>query len=134
MRPSDEVDEALTYASLSPAEPGKYDLDDASIDVRLNGMLGGTKITATQAGQLSFSIVVEDQRVSVHLPQDNGSICYDADIADATDLRVVHDKGILEIFADGGAVCGTRRNYMNVRPDHLLIQSRSHVEAFRGST
>ncbi|MBX5219754.1 MULTISPECIES: GH32 C-terminal domain-containing protein [unclassified Rhizobium] len=132
MRPADEVEEALTHAPLSSAEPGRYVLDDASIDIRLNGTLDGTRITATEAGQLSFSIVVEDQSISVQLPQDDGSIRYAAAIAGATDLRVIHDKGIVEIFADGGAVCGTRRNYLNVRPDDLVILSKAHVSVFSG--
>lgn len=132
MRPSDEVNAVLTFSSLFPEEPCKYVLDDALIDIRLNGMLDGTTIAATQAGQLSFSIAVKDQQVSVHLPQDDGAIRYAASIPDATDLRVIHDKGILEVFSDGGAVCGTRRNYINVRPDYLVIRSRSKVEAFRG--
>ncbi|WP_345774763.1 GH32 C-terminal domain-containing protein [Rhizobium sp. BC49] len=98
----------------------------------MNGMLDGTRITATEAGQLSFSIVVEDQSVSVQLPQDDGSIRYAAAVADAADLRVIHDKGILEIFADGGAVCGTRRNYLNIRLDKLVILSKAHMSIFSG--
>ena len=132
MRPAEEVDVALGQASLPPAEPGKYVLDDRPIDIRLNGVLEGSRITATQAGQMSFSIVVDAKRISVHLQQDDGSIQYAATVADATDLRIMHDKGILEIFADGGAVCGTRRNYSNTCPDAIVIQSKSVISVFTG--
>lgn len=128
MRPTDEVSAALTSLPLAPSEPCKYVLSDALIDVRLNGLLDGTKITATQAGQLSFSIAVEGSQVWVHLPQDDGSIRYAALLSETTDLRVIHDKGIVEIFADGGAVCGTRRNYVNIRPDQLVIRSSARVD------
>lgn len=130
MKPSAELDETLAHSPLQPAEPGQYLLADTPIDIRLDGVLDGTKVTATQADQVSFSISVEGQHLSAYLPQDDGSIRYTADVAGATDLRIIHDRGILEIFADGGAVCGTRRSYLNARPDMLVVQSQSRVSVF----
>lgn len=133
MNPAAELDETLAHSPLHPAEPGQHVLADTPIDIRLNDILDGTKVTATQADQVSFSVSVEGQRLSAYLPQDDGSIRYTADVAGATDLRIIHDQGILEIFADGGAVCGTRRSYLNARPDRLLVQSQSRVSVFSGN-
>ena len=40
----------------------------------------------------------------------------------------MHDSGIIEVFADGGAICGTRRNYTNAAPDKLVVKSKADVK------
>ncbi|WP_202530525.1 glycoside hydrolase family 32 protein [Maritimibacter harenae] len=113
---------------------GAAALPDAPFDLVLTGGLEGARITATQAGGTSFEVGVTDGVLWVRLPQDDGRIRYDARIAPEADLRVVHDRGIIEIFADGGAVCGTRRNYKHTSPDALTVTTNgratiSHPEA-----
>ena len=93
----------------------------------LDGPLNETTITATQKGALSFEIRVKEGILSIRLPQDDGSIHYGADIGPAKDLRIIHDRGIVEVFASDGAICGTRRNYSHIAPDELRIRTSSKV-------
>jgi beta-fructofuranosidase len=108
-----------------------FPLPDAPIEIRLDGPLEGTSISATQQGRPSFSICVKDGTISVSLPQDDGSIQYESTLAQASNLRFIYDRGIVEIFADQGAICGTRRSYLDAQPDRLAIQSGSSVGVCR---
>ena len=76
-----------------------------------------------KGNDLSFEIIVSGGYLSVRLPQDDGKIRYEAECALATDLRIVYDRGILEVFADNGAICGTRRSYTNFAPDKVVVTS-----------
>lgn len=123
MSPVAELDAAWP-ANPVPSEPdGSFALIDAPFDLRLNGDLDGTRVVATQQGAPSFEVLVSGGRLSIRLPQDDGNILYEAPLASASDLRILHDRGILEVFADGGAVCGTRRSYINVVPDRVGVTS-----------
>jgi beta-fructofuranosidase len=130
MRPVSELDAACLTFPVAIDRNAGVALDDVPLDLRLTGSLEGTRISATQGGQLSFEIAVSGGRVSVRLLQDDGSIRYDAPCASVTDLRVVYDRGIIEIFADNGAICGTRRNYSNVSPDSLGVTSQAQIALF----
>jgi len=119
MNPVPELDTAWP---ATPAETGAIP-QDAPFDLQLTGPLDGTTIRASQAGAVSFKISVSNSVLSVTLPQDDGAIRYTADIGGAQDLRVIHDRGIIEIFAKGGAICGTRRNYRNIAPDRVDVNT-----------
>ncbi|KAA9010009.1 GH32 C-terminal domain-containing protein [Histidinibacterium aquaticum] len=123
----DEIAEACPAQTI-PGEPGGgFHLPDAPIDLSLTGSLDGTRIVATQDGDDSFVISVENGVLSVRVPCDDGEITYSAEIPGARDLRVLHDRGILEIFADNGSVCGTRRSYDNVSPDRLQVETSANL-------
>lgn len=129
MRPAAELDAAWPSSPLNPVSDGIYKLGEAPLDLTLDGPLAGTTITATQDGALSFEVRVDAGILSTRLPQDDGSIRYSADIGFAKDLRIIHDRGIVEVFAADGAVCGTRRNYTKIAPDQLLVRTISEVSA-----
>ena len=130
MAPVPEFDTARPARPLSAGRTGSHALGDLPADLRLIGELEGTRITAMQGGALSFEVSVTGGLLTVRLPQDDGRIRYAADISRATDLRIIHDSGILEIFADQGAVCGTRRSYANVAPDRVEIATTARVDLF----
>lgn len=119
MTPVAELDAAWPADALKPES--ETDLKDAPFDLQLTGSLEGTTIRASQLGSLSFEISVSENILRVTLPQDDGSIRYHADVTGARDLRVFHDRGVLEIFAKNGAICGTRRSYQLIAPDKLDI-------------
>ena len=119
MTPVAELDAAWPTDVLQPES--ETDLKDAPFDLRLTGPLEGTTVRASQSGSLSFEISVSDNILNVTLPQDDGSIRYHADVTGAQDLRVFHDRGVIEIFAKSGAICGTRRSYQNIAPDKLDV-------------
>lgn len=123
MTPAIEVDEHYAAIPIPQNEAGDYSLPNAPVEIRLSGGLDGTSLSATQDGDLAFEISVADNVLSIRLAQDDGSIQYVAKLEEGSDLRVFHDCGIIEIFADGGAICGTRRGYINTKPDRLEISS-----------
>ena len=102
---------------------GSFALADLPFELALAGDLDGTRIVATQKGAPAFELLVTDGRLAVRLPQDDGAIVYEAPLTSAADLRILHDRGIIEVFAGHGAICGTRRNYTNVAPDKVVVTS-----------
>ncbi|WP_432256407.1 glycoside hydrolase family 32 protein [Limimaricola sp. AA108-03] len=124
MLPVSELDTAWP-ASPARAAAGVI-TQGAPFELQLTGPLNGTVIRATQSGSTSFEITVSDDVLSVLLPQDDGGIFYRVDIDGAQDVRVFHDRGIIEIFAKGGTICGTRRNYHNTAPDKLDVTTNAN--------
>jgi beta-fructofuranosidase len=122
-----EFDTTDFRAVLASDGSHNFELSKATFKISLDGQLDQTHITATQNGALCFEVKIEQGVISVRLPQDDGSISYRAHIGRAVDLRLVHDCGIVEIFLDGGAICGTRRSYANVSPDSLAILSNASI-------
>lgn len=127
MQVVEEIDTAWPGQPVEPEDDMSFVLEDAPIDLQLDGALDGATIHATQGGALSFEVVVACTTLSVKLPQDDGSIRYHADIADAKDLRILHDRGIIEIFAANGAICGTRRSYTNTTPDRVEVRTKANT-------
>jgi beta-fructofuranosidase len=123
MLPTIEVDDHFAADPIVEDQSGKFSLPMAPIEIRLSGALEGSKVVATQGGELAFEVGVAGGILSIRLAQDDGSIHYVAELGDGNDLRLFHDRGIVEIFADGGTVCGTRRGYANINPDYLEISS-----------
>lgn len=123
MQPVTELDSAWHAHPLAREQNGSFALNDAPFDLRMMGSLDGTRIVAMKGNDLSFEIIVSGGYLSVRLPQDDGKIRYEAECALATDLRIVYDRGILEVFADNGAICGTRRSYTNFAPDKVVVTS-----------
>jgi beta-fructofuranosidase len=123
MLPVVELDIAWPAKAVPEAPDGAFALDDAPFELELTGELEGTQIVATQAGAPSFEVLITDGRLAIRLPQDDGRIVYEAPLGAARDLRIFHDRGIIEVFADHGATCGTRRNYSNVAPDRVEVSS-----------
>ncbi|MBX5043928.1 glycoside hydrolase family 32 protein [Rhizobium lentis] len=130
MLPAIEVDERYVAIPVAPDRSGDYALPSAPIEIRLSGPLQGSKLVATEGGELAFEVSVAGDILSIRLAQDDGSIRYVAELGGGKDLRLFHDRGIVEIFADGGAVCGTRRGYANIEPDRLEISSSASAQVF----
>jgi len=130
MLPALEVDEHYAAIPIIQDQGGDYSLPSAPVEIRLSGPLNGTKLVATQNGKLAFEVSVADGILSIRLAQDNGSIQYVAELDGGKNLRLFHDRGIIEIFADDGAVCGTRRGYANIEPDQLGVSSSASAQVF----
>ena len=123
MLPVIELEQTAAFISQSGADSGTYCLPDTPFAISLSGKIEGTTILATQAGKPSFNIIIQGGLISIVLSQDDGKKKYTARALDPRDLTIVHDRGIIEIFVDRGAICGTRRNYTNVKPDEIRIDS-----------
>jgi len=130
MQPVREMESAWCSDLQEAADDGGFNLCDAPFDLRLNGNLDGTTVVATEGRDLTFEIVVFNGTISVRLPQDDGKISYAAGCGSASDLRVVYDRGIIEVFVGSGAICGTRRTYQSVTPDRLAVKSEARFSLF----
>jgi beta-fructofuranosidase len=130
MQPARELEMAWPARALCLGPDGNFSLKNHPIDICLKGPLDGTRITATQGATLSFEVAVSNARLSIRLAQDDGRIAYEAPLTSATDLRVIYDRGVIELFAAEGVVCGTRRSYDNIAPDRLNILSASTIMVF----
>lgn len=122
MKPVKEAEAAFHDVVIDARQAGNYALPASPVDIRVSGNLTDIKIVATQSGELSFAVFIVDKQISVHLPQDDGSIRYGVATTDLIDLRIIHDRGVVEIFANGGTVAGTRRSYMNITPDAISVE------------
>lgn len=127
MLPVAELDATWPAVPLSSEVDGSFALHGAPLDLNLSGDLEGTRIVASQQGAPSFEVQVSAGRLSVRLPQDDGKIRYEAELVTAADLRILFDRGIIEVFADNGAICGTRRSYGNVAPDRVEVISAAKL-------
>jgi beta-fructofuranosidase len=127
LRVAEEFEAAVRREMLTPAQDDGYAIGSYPFEARLSGPLEGTTIRASEADRLSFEVTVRDGVISIRLEQDDGSIRYAARLDTADDVMVIYDTGIVEVFADGGRICGTRRGYANTSPDHLRISSVAKV-------
>jgi beta-fructofuranosidase len=127
MQPAVELDAVWPAEEIAPQPDGGFLLGDLPIEIGLVGSLEGTSVLATEDGIRCFEIAVSGGRLSIRLPQDDGNILYETVFQGATDLRVIHDRGIIEVFGDGGAVCGTRRGYAGIAPNKIVVVSDAKV-------
>lgn len=127
MNVADEFEAAICRETLTLSPEGSYVPGGHPFEACLSGPLEGTVIEASEAGRLSFELTVNDGAISVRLEQDDGSIRYTARLDAADDIRVIYDTGIVEVFAEGGTICGTRRSYANTSPDRVRISSLAKV-------
>ncbi len=84
---------------------------EGTCELSLSGALDGLSIVARGPGDAACTIAHEDGRLVVRAPEDDGRIAYRSRPLDLRDLTVFFDHGVIEIYANGGAVCGTRRSY-----------------------
>lgn len=85
-------------------------LTDA-FELTLAGTLPDIAIEGVAANGSSFLLRTEAGRLVVSLPEDDGRIVYRSANLTLKDLTLFFDRGVLEIFANSGVVCGTRRSY-----------------------
>lgn len=133
MLPAREIDEAWPAAPLEPDGSGGYALAGGPFDVSVAGIGAGdaVRISATGGGRETFAVELGEGRLSLTVPGDGGPSRRSAAADGAADLRVVFDRGIVEVFAAGGGVCGTRRVRESAAPDRLAVEAGGgEVRAF----
>jgi beta-fructofuranosidase len=127
MQPAVELDAVWPAKAVDPQPDGSFATGDGPIEISLQGPLDGTTLVATENDVGCFEIAVSGGRLSIRLPQDDGKIRYEAPFQGATDLRIIHDRGIIEVFGDGGSICGTRRSYTGIAPNKIVVVSDAGV-------
>lgn len=82
------------------------------IEIELRGNLTELALTGRSSDGACFSIKHEADALHVEVPEDvGGRITYRAKCSNLTSLRLFFDRGVIEMFANDGAICGTRRTY-----------------------
>lgn len=114
--------ETLPY---SPSVPMTWFPGERAFQMRLvaNGQpLEVVRIVAYDSQGNQFSVAFKEQQLTLLMPDDTGEIQYLSPTLELHDLTVIYDQGIVEVFANQGAVCGTRRTYFMVDVVRLAVE------------
>jgi beta-fructofuranosidase len=104
--------EALRLAELAEVSPGRFPCNpDCALELSLTGSLNGIRIIGCGVDGGAFTLAHQDGRLTVVAAEDKGDIIYRSRPFALEQLTLFFDRGVLEIFANDGAVCGTRRSY-----------------------
>jgi beta-fructofuranosidase len=133
MRPEPRY-QALRAAPLK-VENGDVRLanPDDPVELALSGDLAGLIIRLTSSTGGEVEIAEAGGRLFVRAPEDDGRIIYRSAPLALTGLTIFFDRGVVEIFANEGAVCGTRRSYGAIDAARLTVTAPGvhRVEAWR---
>jgi beta-fructofuranosidase len=77
----------------------------------ISGQLDGLSFVGTSASGETVTLTHSGDSLTLELSEDDGRITYRAKCSELTDLRLFFDRGVIELFANGGLICGTRRSY-----------------------
>ncbi|WP_167856026.1 glycoside hydrolase family 32 protein [Natronospirillum operosum] len=87
------------------------------------------RIAGVDARQREWSVTLDDGLLRMVLPEDRGDIDYVHPLPRFSDLSLLYDRGIIELFVNGGSVCGTRRSYQLTELSSLTIDTTHAPEA-----
>nr|WP_245269777.1 GH32 C-terminal domain-containing protein [Ensifer sp. WSM1721] len=103
---------ALRSHALTQATRGHFVCEPGQpIELSLAGTLDGIRIVGRGGDGESFTIAHVSGRLQVRVAEDTGEIEYRSTPLVLENLTLFFDRGVLEIFANDGVVCGTRRTY-----------------------
>lgn len=93
----------------------------------IKGRLSHLTIKGQSENGIGFSIKI-DQQIRIALNEDTGDIQYVHDWGDSiSELLVCFDHGVIELFADGGRLCATRRSYQALSIDVLSFSGTGYA-------
>lgn len=82
-----------------------------AVEVSLSGELGGLTVVGTADSGETFTLTHNPEGLTLELSEDDGRITYRTAPVELTEIRLFFDRGVIEVFANGGLICGTRRGY-----------------------
>lgn len=126
MLPSTELDQVCPPVPLEPTN-GNYVLTDTPLEIVLTAITSDCLIEASTAGEVIFAVSYTNEELAIKLPLDDCT----TNLSKLTDLRVFHDRGIIEVFANNGTCCGTRR-YVTAGnwPQRLSISGDAKITVY----
>jgi beta-fructofuranosidase len=102
----------LRSRALTQTAPYQFACEpDRPIELSLAGNLDGIQIIGLSIGRESFRLTHISGRLELTVAEDTGDIRYRSAPLTLEQLTLFFDRGVVEVFANGGAVCGTRRTY-----------------------
>lgn len=102
-----------------------------AVELSVRGQLNDLVIEGVASNGNTFEVRSEGNRLLVAVPEDNGSIVYRSSELDLKDLTLFFDRGVVEIFANGGTVCGTRRSYKLIDLRSIEVKSGANTKIDR---
>ncbi|OAP35057.1 beta-fructofuranosidase [Sinorhizobium glycinis] len=126
---------ALRSHALTQAAAGHFICEPGEpIELSLTGALDGIRIVGRGGDGESFTIAHVSGRLQVNVAEDAGEIEYRSTPLSLENLTVFFDRGVLEIFANDGVVCGTRRTYKvtALTALELIASGATRIDACEG--
>lgn len=97
-----------------------------AIELSLSGDLSGLCVRGQSYNGAEFELEERDGHLHLRVPEDaQGSITYRSASLSLTQVTLFYDRGVLEVFANSGEVCGTRRTYKLGALASLLVKTKS---------
>ena len=118
MKPTAEFDRLPCRRAISANAAGDFVLDGHTFEINVLGPTDRLELRISSRDGDS-ALTFENGILSLSIPEDDGSIQYVAKADVLGDLRLVFDRGVIEVFANAGSICGTRRTYLGNRPSHI---------------
>lgn len=82
-----------------------------AVEITISGKLDGLTIIGTSTSGETVTLTHSGDSLTLELSEDDGKINYRAACSNLTDIRLFFDRGVIELFANSGLICGTRRSY-----------------------
>jgi beta-fructofuranosidase len=101
----------LRTRQLEPVNGRYTPADGCPVEMSMSGKLNGLTIIGTSASGESVTLTHSGDGLTLVLSEDDGRIAYRTTCRELTDIRLFFDRGVIELFANGGLICGTRRSY-----------------------
>ncbi|ANL42876.1 MULTISPECIES: GH32 C-terminal domain-containing protein [Rhizobium] len=104
--------QSLRARPLLQDSPSRFVCEPSrSTELSLAGDLDGIQVIGRGADGESFKLVHVDGRLELGVAEDTGEIKYRSAPLTLEGLTLFFDRGVVEVFANDGAICGTRRTY-----------------------
>ena len=120
------VEGLLRRRSLTPlADTTKATIrpSDVPFEVQVSGALTGLHIEGRDDHGGHFVVAERDGALVMSTSDDLGAFTYRSRLLALSELRLFFDHGVIEVFANQGSVCGTRRSYSIVKPTKLTVRT-----------
>jgi beta-fructofuranosidase len=102
---------ALRTCQLEAINQRYAPANGCAVEMSISGKLNGLTIICTSANGETVTLTHSGDGLTLQLSEDDGRIAYRAACSNVTDIRLFFDRGVIELFANGGLICGTRRSY-----------------------
>lgn len=101
----------LRTRQLEPANERYAPADGCAVEMSVSGQLNGLILVGTSTSGETVTLTHGGDGLTLELSEDDGRITYRTTCSELTDVRLFFDRGVIELFANGGLICGTRRSY-----------------------
>lgn len=120
--------QSLRLQAIEQSAPDRFRPEDgAPVELALRGELNGIRIVGKGPDGAEFVVAHDGGRLVVSVAEDKGDIVYRSAPLDLCQIAIFFDHGVLEIFANDGAVCGTRRSYGIVALQSIEIAGSADI-------